>query len=85
MPTAVTVIIPTLNEAAQIGGCVRHLAWAAALDRLLGDPTLAGRLGRAATELVRRDFTLERTAERTEVVYREARARRALLHGEARR
>ena len=60
-------------------------AWAAALDRLLGDPTLAGRLGRAATELVRRDFTLERTAERTEVVYREARARRALLHGEARR
>ena len=29
MPTAVTVIIPTLNEAAQIGECVRQLAWAA--------------------------------------------------------
>jgi len=30
MPTRspVTVVIPTLNEAAQIGDCVRHLAWA---------------------------------------------------------
>jgi glycosyltransferase involved in cell wall biosynthesis len=51
-------------------------AWAQALDRVLGDAGLARRLGRAGRELVRRDFTLERTAERTEAVYREALARR---------
>jgi glycosyltransferase involved in cell wall biosynthesis len=28
MPTPLTVVIPTLNEEAQIGECVRHLAWA---------------------------------------------------------
>ena len=28
MPAPVTVVIPTLNEAAQIGECVRHLDWA---------------------------------------------------------
>src|SRR5260370_18765203 len=27
MPTPLTVIIPTLNEATQIGECVRHLSW----------------------------------------------------------
>src|SRR5574341_1023033 len=46
--------------------------WARALDVLLGDPALRARLGRAGRDLVRRDFTLERTAERTEAVYREA-------------
>jgi glycosyltransferase involved in cell wall biosynthesis len=50
--------------------------WARALDLLLGDPGLAARLGRAGRELVRRDYTLERTAERTEAVYREAATRR---------
>lgn len=28
MPTPLTVIIPTLNESAQIGECIGHLAWA---------------------------------------------------------
>ena len=28
MPTSITVVIPTRNEAGQIGACVRHLAWA---------------------------------------------------------
>jgi glycosyltransferase involved in cell wall biosynthesis len=57
-------------------------AWARAVDRVLGDAAFRGRLGRAGRELVRRDFTLERTAERTEVVYREALERRRLLGGE---
>jgi glycosyltransferase involved in cell wall biosynthesis len=51
-------------------------AWARALDRLLGDAALARRLAHAGRELVRREFTLERTAARTEVVYRDALARR---------
>src|SRR5207302_9182624 len=52
-------------------------AWAAALERLLGDAGLAHRLAQAGRALVRREFTLERTAEHTEAVYREALARRA--------
>jgi glycosyltransferase involved in cell wall biosynthesis len=52
-------------------------AWAAALERLLGDDGFAHRLAHAGRALVRREFTLERTAERTEAVYREALARRA--------
>ena len=52
-------------------------AWAAALERLLGDAGFAQRLAQAGRALVRREFTLERTAERTEAVYREALARRA--------
>src|SRR5438132_863622 len=52
-------------------------AWAAALERLLGDAGFAQRLAQAGRALVRRDFTLERTAERTEAVYREALERRA--------
>src|SRR5438552_96741 len=51
-------------------------AWARALARLLGDTGLARRLARAGRELVRREFTLERTAARTEAIYREALARR---------
>lgn len=54
-------------------------AWGAALERVLGDRELAARLARAGRERVRRDFTLERTAERTEAVYREALGRRRLL------
>src|SRR5205807_772244 len=53
------------------------VAWAEALERLLGDGALARRLAHAGRALVRREFTLERTAERTEAVYREALARRA--------
>jgi L-malate glycosyltransferase len=47
-------------------------AWARAVERLLGDPDFATRLARAGEDLARRVFTLERTAERTEAVYREA-------------
>lgn len=58
---------------------LRPQAWAAALERVLRDPTFAGRLGAAARTMVRRDFTLDRTAERTVGVYREALARRLSL------
>jgi len=60
------------------------VAWADGVRRLLGDPALAERLGRAGRTLVRQGFTLERTAQRTEVVYREALARRPLLSADAR-
>lgn len=51
-------------------------AWAAAFERLLGDPRLAADLSAAGRALVRTHHTLERTAERTETVYLEALARR---------
>src|SRR5207249_2544104 len=51
-------------------------AWAAALEQMLGDGEASRRLGQAGRTLVRREFTLERTVERTELVYREALARR---------
>ena len=51
-------------------------AWAEALERLLGDGGQARRLAQAGRALVRREFTLERTGERTEAVYREALGRR---------
>src|SRR5438477_99471 len=52
------------------------LAWAGALERVLGDRAFAQRIARAGRALVRREFTLERAAERTETVYREALERR---------
>ena len=57
-------------------------AWARALDRVLADGAFRERIARAGRALVRRDFTLERTAERTEAVYGEALERRRLLGGE---
>jgi glycosyltransferase involved in cell wall biosynthesis len=66
------VLVPPLDPA----------AWAAALARLIADPAARARLGAAARARVRRDFTLEHTAEQTEVVYREALQRRRLLRGE---
>jgi glycosyltransferase involved in cell wall biosynthesis len=57
------------------------MAWALALDRVLGDGAFRTRIARAGRDLVRRDFTLERTAERTEAVYGEAIERRRLLGG----
>jgi L-malate glycosyltransferase len=51
-------------------------AWAGVLTRLLDDPGSAARIGAAGRVVVRRDFTIGRTAERTEAVYREARERR---------
>jgi len=58
-----------------------RMAWARAVDRVLGDGAFRARIARAGRELVRRDFTLERTAERTEAVYGEAIERRRLLGG----
>src|SRR5437667_1194771 len=52
------------------------VAWAGALERVLGDREFAQRTARAGRDLVRREFTLERAAERTEAVYREALERR---------
>src|SRR6266516_4753412 len=52
------------------------VAWAGALERVLGDREFAQRIARAGRDRVRREFTLERTAERTEAVYREALERR---------
>src|SRR2546422_29762 len=57
-------------------------AWARALDRLLGDHALRQRLGRAGQALARSQFTMARTAARTEAVYGEALERRRLLSGE---
>jgi glycosyltransferase involved in cell wall biosynthesis len=54
-------------------------AWADAIATLLSSPDYARRLGAAARERVRSEYTLERTAERTERVYREAVERRRLL------
>lgn len=51
-------------------------AFAAALDRVLGDGALAARLGAAARERSRTEFTIERTLAATGDVYREAIARR---------
>jgi len=58
-------------------------AWASAFEQLLADPALARRLATAGRDLVRNEFTIQRTVERTEAVYREALARR-LPRGEAR-
>jgi glycosyltransferase involved in cell wall biosynthesis len=57
-------------------------AWARALTRVLDDGEFAARIARRGRELVRREFALERTAERTEAVYREALDRRRRLDGD---
>lgn len=72
-PGVTGVLVPPLDPA----------AWARAVDALLDDAGLAARLGHAGRELVRREYTLSRTAERTEAVYHEALERRRLLRGEA--
>lgn len=71
----------TSGETGLLVPALDSMAWARALDRLLGDGTFRARIARAGRELVRRDFTLERTAERTEAVYGEAIERRRLLGG----
>ena len=70
-PGETGVLVPPLDPA----------AWARALDTVLADGELARRIARAGRALVRSEFTLERTAERTEGVYHEALARRRLLGG----
>jgi glycosyltransferase involved in cell wall biosynthesis len=56
-------------------------AWAAALERMLGDPEFAARTGRAGRDFVRREHCLDRVVERTEAVYREALERRRTRGG----
>lgn len=48
------------------------VAWTRALDRMLGDDEFRTRVARAGKALARSEFTMSRTADRTEVVYREA-------------
>src|SRR5437899_5291235 len=70
---------PDLIRSGETGLLVARLdpaAWAEALGRLLGDGGFSDRLAAAGRAYVRREFTLERTADRTEAVYREALARR---------
>ena len=50
--------------------------WTRALARMLADDAFRARVARAGQALARSEFTIPKTAERTEVVYREAMARR---------
>ena len=52
-------------------------AAAAALERLLADGSLRNRLGQAARERVRRDFSLQRRLDRVEALYRDLTDERA--------
>jgi L-malate glycosyltransferase len=65
-PGETGLLVPPLDPA----------AWTRALERMLGDDAFRTRAARTGRELVHREFTIARTAERTEVVYREAMARR---------
>jgi glycosyltransferase involved in cell wall biosynthesis len=56
--------------------------WTRALDRILSDDVLRQRIASAGRALVRGQFTMRHTAERTEAVYAEAIERRRLLAGE---
>ena len=60
---------------------VEPRAWAVALERMLGDPAFAARVGTNGRALVRQEHTLERMVERTEAVYREAMERRRARGG----
>jgi glycosyltransferase involved in cell wall biosynthesis len=71
-PGETGLLVPPLDPA----------AWTRALERMLGDDEFRARVARAGRALARGEFTMPRTAERTEVVYREAIARRRLLAGE---
>lgn len=65
-PGETGLLVPPLDPA----------AWTRALERMLGDDDFRGRVARAGRALARREFTMSRTADRTEVVYREAIASR---------
>lgn len=76
---------PELVHSGETGLLVPPLdpaAWTRALERMLADDDFRTRAAHAGRSLVRREFTMPLTAERTEVVYREAIARRQLLAGE---
>ncbi len=71
-PGETGLLVPPLDPA----------AWTRALDRMLGDDEFRARVARAGRAHARQEFTMPRTAERTEIVYREAIERRRLLAGE---
>src|SRR6266446_5499461 len=54
-------------------------AWTRALERMLRDDEFRAHVAQAGRALARGEFTMARTAERTEAVYREAIERRRLL------
>jgi glycosyltransferase involved in cell wall biosynthesis len=54
--------------------------WARAIDRVLEDPALAGRLGTAARRTARETFSLDRTIERTRLLYESLVHPSALAH-----
>jgi glycosyltransferase involved in cell wall biosynthesis len=58
------LLVPPLDRA----------AWAAAIERLLGDAPLAARLGEAARQTARVTFSLDRTVDRTLQLYQSLRA-----------
>ncbi|MEX2155416.1 MAG: glycosyltransferase family 4 protein [Gemmatimonadales bacterium] len=68
-PGETGLLVPPLDPA----------AWTRALDQMLSDAEFRARVARGGRALARREFTMGRTAERTEVVYGEALARRRLL------
>ena len=70
-PGETGLLVPPLDPA----------AWTRALERMLGDDELRLHVARAGRAFAREEFTIPRTAERTEVVYREAIERRRLLAG----
>jgi glycosyltransferase involved in cell wall biosynthesis len=75
---------PDLIKSGETGLLVPPLdvrAWAAALERMLGDPAFAARAGKAGRDLVRSEHSLDRMVERTEAVYREAMDRRRMKRG----
>ena len=75
---------PDLIRSGETGLLVPPLdprAWAAALERMLGDPAFAAQMGRAGRDFVRREHSLDRVVERTEGVYREALERRWMKGG----
>src|SRR6266487_4723430 len=70
-PGETGLLVPPLDPA----------AWTRALERLLRDDELRAHVAQAGRALARGEFTMARTAERTEAVYREAIERRRLLGG----
>src|SRR5439155_1917987 len=71
-PGETGLLVPPLDPA----------AWTRALDRMLGDDPVRAGVARAGRAHARQEFAMPRTAERTEIVYREAIERRRLLAGE---
>src|SRR5882724_3384830 len=65
-PGETGLLVPPLDPA----------AWTRALERMLDDAEFRSRVARAGQTLARSEFTMSSTAERTEVVYREAIASR---------